>query len=412
MDTITLEAARALDAADPLAGQRDRFLLPEGVVYLDGNSLGPLPAATAERLDAVVREEWGRDLITSWNRHGWMALPKVVGDRIASLVGAGSGEVIVTDSTSVNLFKLLAAALRLRPGRSAIVTEEGNFPTDLYVAEGLTDLLGGVELRVVAREELETALGRDAAVLMLTHVDFRTGWMHDMEAVTRMAHDRGALVLWDLSHSAGVVPLALDAWGVDLAVGCGYKFLNGGPGAPSFLFVAERLQAGAAQPLWGWLGHEAPFAFEAAFRPAPGIGRHLCGTPPVLSLAALQCGVELAAAVDIGSVRRKSEALGDLFIRLMAQECAGWGFALVSPREARHRGSQVSFCHPEAFAVVQALTARGVIGDFREPDVARFGLGPLYLRFEDVWSAVAAIREVMASRAWAAPAFHRRGAVT
>ena len=413
MDTITLDAVRAMDAADPLAGLREKFVMPEGLVYLDGNSLGPLPAATAARLEGVIREEWGRDLIASWNTHDWIALPRTVGDGIAPLLGAAAGEVVVADSTSVNLFKLLAAALRLRPGRTVILTEEGNFPTDLYVAQGLADLLGpAARLRVAGREGLETALDGDTAVLMLTHVDFRSGFMHDMEALTRAAHDRRALVLWDLSHSAGVVPLELDTWDVDLAVGCGYKFLNGGPGAPAFLFVARRLQDEAVQPVWGWLGHEAPFAFEPAYTPAPGIARHVCGTPPILSLAALRCGVELAAEVGVAAVRRKSEALGDLFIRLMAQECGDAGFEPVSPADPRRRGSQVSFRHPEAFAVIRALAARGVVGDFREPDVARFGLGPLYLRYEDVWDAVAAVREIAASRAWDDPAFHRRGPVT
>ena len=413
MERITLETVRAMDGADPLAGHREGFLMPAGVVYLDGNSLGPLPAATVARVEAVVRDEWGRDLITSWERHGWLELPMTVGERIAPLVGAAPGQVVAADSTSVNLFKLLGAALRLRPGRPVILTEEDNFPTDLYVAQGLIDLLGGAaELRMVPRDGLEAAMDASTAVLLLTHVDFRTGWMHDMGSLTRIAHASGVLALWDLSHSAGAVPLELDRWGVDLAVGCGYKFLNGGPGAPAFLYVARRHQEDAVQPVWGWLGHEAPFAFERGFRGATGVRRYLCGTPPILSLAALQCGVELTARAEIGAVRRKSVALGDLFIALMAQECKGSGFELASPADPGLRGSQVSFRHPEAFAVVRALGARGVIADFREPDIARFGLSPLCLRFEDVWTAVVAIRDVMASGAWENPAFHRRGTVT
>jgi kynureninase len=404
--------AEALDAADDLAPLRGDFVLPEGVVYLDGNSLGALPRAAVERLRDVTEREWGHDLIRSWNANGWIDLPARVAEGFAPLVGAAPDEVVVADSTSVNLFKLLAGALRLRPGRRAILSEEGNFPTDLYVAQGLARLLGDVELRLVRREGLKEALREDVAVLLLTHVDFRTGEVHDMEALTRAAHDAGALALWDLAHSAGAVPVDLDGCGADLAVGCGYKYLNGGPGAPAFAFVARRHQAGFESPLSGWMGHADPFAFGPLYEPAPGISRLLCGTPPVLSLVALECGVETIARAGIDRLRRKSVALTELFVRLVEQECHGFGFALASPREAERRGSQVSLRHPEGHAIVQALIARGVVGDFRTPDILRFGFAPAYVRFVDAWDAVAALRAVMESREWARPAFQARGRVT
>ncbi|HEX9185603.1 MAG TPA: kynureninase, partial [Vicinamibacteria bacterium] len=371
-----------------------------------------LPRAASERLHDVTEREWGRDLIRSWTENGWMDLPARVAGRLAPLIGATPDEVVVADSTSANVFKLLAGALRLRPGRRAILSEEGNFPTDLYVAQGLARLLGDVELRLVPREGLKEALREDVAVLLLTHVDFRTGEVHDMGALTRAAHDAGALALWDLAHSAGAVPVDLDGTGADLAVGCGYKYLNGGPGAPAFAFVARRHQAGFESPLSGWMGHADPFAFGPRYEPAPGISRLLCGTPPILSLAALECGVESIARAGIDRLRRKSVALTDLFVRLVEQECDGFGFALASPREAERRGSQVSLRHPEGHAIVQALIARGVVGDFRTPDILRFGFAPAYVRFVDAWDAVAALRAVMKSRDWARPAFQARGRVT
>lgn len=405
--------AEALDREDPLADLRGEFDLPDGVVYLDGNSLGPPVHGTGEALRALVHDQWGNNLITGWTTHGWMDLPSRVGDDIAEIIGAAPGEVVVTDSTSVNLFKALAAGLALRPGRPVILSEEGNFPTDLYVAQGLTELLAGrAALRVVSAPDLEAALGDGVAVVTLTHVDFRTGRMHDLDTLTGIAHAAGALVLWDLSHSAGAMPLALDEWGVDLAVGCGYKYLNGGPGAPAFLFAAAHLQAEARQPLSGWLGHAAPFAFEPVYRPAAGIGRFLCGTPPILSLAALARGVRLLGSVDMTEVRRKSVALGDLFIELVAGRCGEWGFELASPSRAEQRGSQVSFRHAEGYGIVQALIARGVIGDFRVPDLLRFGLAAPYVRYVDVWDAVEALRGVMEGREWDRPEHRRRKAVT
>jgi kynureninase len=409
---LTRSEAEALDAADELAAARGEFLLPEGVVYLDGNSLGALPRRATERLHDVVEREWGRDLIRSWNGNGWIDLASRVAGLLAPLVGASADEVAVADSTSVNVFKLLAGGLRLRPGRRVILSEEANFPTDLYVAQGLTRLLGDTELRLVPRDGLPAALGEDVAVLLLTHVDFRTGEIHDMAGLTRAAHDAGALVLWDLAHSAGAVPVDLDACEADLAVGCGYKYLNGGPGAPAFAFVARRWHEVFETPLAGWMGHASPFAFDTRYEPAPGVARLLCGTPPVLSLAALECGVETVARAGIARLRRKSVALTDLFVRLVEQECGAFGFTLASPREAERRGSQVSLRHPEGYAIVQALISRGVVGDFRTPDVLRFGFAPLYLRFADAWDAVATLRAVMENHEWQLPEHRARGRVT
>ena len=405
--------AEALDRADPLADFRDRFALPPGVIYLDGNSLGPLPRATPARLAEVVGHEWGEGLIRSWNDAGWMDLPARLGERIATLIGAPQGSVLVADSTSLNVFKLLGAALALRPGRRDIVTEADNFPTDVYVAGGLADLLGqGHRLRRVAAEDLAASLGPETAVMLLTHVNYRTGAMHDMAALTRAAHAAGALVVWDLAHSAGAVPVDLTAAEADMAVGCGYKFLNGGPGAPAFLYVAPHLHTGLRFPIHGWLGHAEPFAFAPDFRPAPGIAAALVGTPPVLGLAALQVGVELALEAPMPRVREKSLRLGDLFAALVARDCAGHGLRLLTPDTPARRGSQISYAHPGAYPIMQALIARGVIGDVRAPDILRFGLTPLTLRFVDVWDAVAVLREVLDSGAWRAPEFQARRKVT
>ena len=410
---LDLAACEAMDRTDPLAAHRDAFALPEGVVYLDGNSLGALPRATAARVAACVTRDWGRDLITSWNKAGWIDLPRRLGDKIARLVGAAPGEVLVADSTSVNLFKILAAALALRPGRRTILSDRGNFPTDLYMAQGLAALRGAGHRLVLAEPEaVADGIDADTAVVMLTEVDYRTGRRHDMRAITAAAHRAGALVIWDLAHSAGAGPVDLAGCDVDFAVGCGYKFLNGGPGAPAFLHVATRHQDAFVQPLSGWLGHQAPFAFDSAYRPAQGIGRYLCGTPPVLSMVALECGLDTILAADLGAIRAKAMALGDLFIALVEQLCAGQGLEIACPRDAAARGSQVSFRHPEGYAIVQALIARGVIGDFRAPDILRFGLAPLYLRHADIWHAVTALRDIMASRAWDDPRHRRRAAVT
>ena len=403
----------ALDAADPLAGWRERFALPEELIYLDGNSLGPLPKATAELLDEVVRRQWGRDLITSWNRHGWVDLPRAVGAKIARLIGAGEHEVITADSISINLFKLAAAALGLRPGRRVVLSERDNFPTDLYVVQGLSELLGGrVELRLAGPEELEAALDEDTALLMLSHVDYRTGRILDMARLTAAAHDAGALALWDLAHSAGALPVELNACGVDLAVGCGYKYLNGGPGAPAFLFVAERWHGEIRQPVTGWFGHADPFAFECAYRASPGMRRFLAGTPPALSLKALEAGVDLLLEVDRDALRAKSMQLAELFVQSVLERCAGHGLDLAGPRDSALRGAQVALRHPEGYAIMQALITGGVIGDFRTPDLIRFGFAPLYVRFVDLWDAVEILRQILQECAWDRPELKQRASVT
>ena len=403
----------ALDAADPLARFRDRFTLPEGIIYLDGNSLGALPKASMERIAATVADEWGRGLITSWNAAGWVEAPQRIGDKIARLVGAGPGEVIACDSTSVNLFKLLTAALALNPGRATILSERGNFPTDVYMMHGIETLTrGAVRARLVDPDEIETALDDDVAVLLLTQVHYKTGRMRDIAALTALAHARGALVIWDLSHSAGAVPVDLTAANADFAVGCGYKYLNGGPGAPAWLYVARRHQERVEPTLSGWFGHARPFDFTDDYQPAAGIARFLCGTPPVLGLAALECGVDLMLEADIAFLRDKSVALGELFAARMAPLCERHGFVMASPADPAVRGSHIAYTHPAAYAIMQALIARGVIGDFRAPVILRFGLTPLYLRFADIERAVAILGEVMDERAWDRPEFKVRAKVT
>ena len=418
----TRDDCLARDARDPLARLRDQFDLPAGKVYLDGNSLGVLPRATPERVADVVKREWGEHLIESWNTAHWIELPQRVGDKIARLVGAAPGELVAADSTSVNLFKVLSAALTMAradaPQRRAIVSERGNFPTDLYIAEALARERGFELVLLDAPAQIGPRLAQgDVAVVMLTQVDFKSGRLHDMAAVSRLAHEAGALMLWDLAHSAGALPVDLHAGDADFAVGCGYKYLNGGPGAPAFVWVHPRHAERFWQPLAGWMGHAAPFEFDPAYRPAPGIARYQCGTPAVLSLAALECGVDtLLAAAPLGgmaALRAKSLALTDLFIALVDERCAGHGLECITPREHARRGSQVSFARGEgAFAIVQALIARGVVGDFRAPDVMRFGFTPLYLRFVDVWDAVEHLRQVLASGEWQQARFNRKAAVT
>lgn len=392
----------ARDAHDPLAALRTRFDLPEDVIYLDGNSLGARPASALARAQEVVAREWGADLIKSWNTAGWFDLPKRLGDRLAPLVGAAAGEVAVTDTTSLNLFKALAAALRIQSegaasDRRVIVTERSNFPTDIYMAEGLSRWLErGYRVRLVdSLDEIPAALDQDAAVLMLTHVNYRTGYQHDMAGLTRLAHDAGALVVWDLAHSAGAVPVDLAGAGADFAVGCTYKYLNGGPGAPAFIWVPQKHQAQFDHPLSGWWGHAAPFAMAPAFAPVAGIGRALCGTQPIVSLALVECGLEIFEATDMAAIRAKSLALTDLFIDLVESRCAGHPLGLVTPREHARRGSQVSLTHPHGYAVMAALIARGVIGDYREPEIMRFGFTPLYTSFADVWDAVEILKDIL-----------------
>jgi kynureninase len=407
--SATLEQVRALDSADPLRRFRDRFVLPEGVIYLDGNSLGALPKAAIARQQTVVEEEWGSELIRSWNTRGWIEAPQRVGAKIAALIGARPNEVIVADSTSVNLFKLIVAAAALAPGRRQLLSEAGNFHTDLHIAAGAAEL-AGLRLDVVARDALDESIGAETNLLLLTHVHFKAGFRFDMAEVTARAKAAGALTLWDLSHSAGAVPLDLNGTGAELAVGCGYKYLNGGPGAPAFLYVAESLQDRLMPPLRGWMGHAEPFAFTDDYRPAAGIDRFLVGTPPMLSLAALESGVESFEGAEMAALWAKSVVLFDLFADLARTHCPE--LSCISPGDPERRGSHISFRHPNAFELCQALIADGVIGDFRAPDVVRFGLTPLYLGYEDIWTAVERMRAILDSGRWRDPQFAVRGKVT
>lgn len=402
----------SLDASDPLRSFREEFALKDGLIYLDGNSLGALPKATMARMEEAIRQQWGEGLINSWLDADWVNAPRRIGDKIARLTGAGEGEVIAADSTSVNIFKALAAAHSLRQDRRVLLTETTNFPTDSYMMQGLARFGGAaIEHRALAPDDVLDALDDDVAVLLLTHVHFKTGRIRDMAEVTRRAHEAGALVVWDLSHSTGAVEIDLNAANADFAIGCGYKFLNGGPGAPAYLFAAKRHHH--AQPaLSGWFGHARPFAFEEEYEPADGIDRFQCGTPPILGMVALESGVDLMLRADLREVRRKSVALGELLIERMATRCGEFGFALVSPADSAMRGSQVSYAHPHAYEIVQALKARGVIGDFRAPDIVRFGLTPLYLRYADIVEAVKQLRAVCVNREWDRPEFSTRGAVT
>ena len=429
--TATLLHCRQLDIDDPLRRLRDQFSLPTGIIYLDGNSLGALPKATAARVAEVIHQEWGQGLIRSWNSAGWIDQPARLGDKIARLIGARPGEVVAADSTSINLFKVLSVAMQLAvrqtSNRKLVLSERSNFPTDLYMAEGLCRT-HGFSLRLVDAGEMEKSLTADVAVLMLTHINYRTGAMFDMTAVTRAAKQSGALTIWDLAHSAGAVPVDLSRADADFAVGCGYKFLNGGPGAPAFVWANPRhvsaTSAAPPQPLQGWLGHAAPFAFAPGYAPAAGIKQYLCGTPSVLGMAALDCGLETVLAAEaVGGMARlyaKSLTLSDLFMRLVEERCAGHGLGIVTPREHAARGSQVSLtCQPaNVYAVMQALIARGVIGDFRagdgasQPDILRFGFTPLYNGFEDVWHAVDHLKQVLETSEWTHAEFNRKNAVT
>ena len=431
---ITLQDCQAKDAADPLRALRDLFDIPDGVIYLDGNSLGVLPKTAAARAAEVITQEWGQGLIRSWNSAGWFSLPQRLGNRIAPLIGADADEVVATDSTYINLFKVLAAALSIaaadHPTRKLVVSERSNFPTDLYIAEGLCKERG-YTLKLVEPEEIAAALTEDVAVLMLTHVNYRTGAMHDMPVMTAAAHAAGALMIWDLAHSAGAVPVSLKASHADFAVGCGYKYLNGGPGAPAFVWVHPQHADRFWQPLAGWWGHAAPFAFTPDYQPAPGITRYLCGTQPIVSLSLLGCGLDGFEAADtlggMVALRAKSLALTDLFIQLVEERCQGHGIGLATPRAHAQRGSQVCLTREHgaggalgsgAFAMVQALIARGVIGDYRagdggvHKDILRFGLTPLYIGFVDVWNAVEHLRQVLQSGEWKKPEFNQKHAVT
>lgn len=430
----TLQDCQQLDATDALRPLRDLFSIPEGLIYLEGNSLGVMPKSAAARAAEVVSQEWGQGLIRSWNTAGWFDLPQRLGNRIAPLIGAGPDQVVVTDSTSINLFKVLSAALSIAAHDSAerrtVVSERNNFPTDLYIAEALCRERG-FTLKLVEPDEIEVALDDTLAVLMLTHVNYRTGAMHDMAAVTTAAHGTGALVVWDLAHSAGAVPVDLVGANADFAVGCGYKYLNGGPGAPALVWVNPQHAERFWQPLAGWWGHEAPFAFTPDYKPAAGIARYLCGTQPIVSLSLLECGLDGFKAADpfggMAALRAKSLALTDLFIALVEERCQDFGLGLATPRNHAQRGSQVCLTREHAaggdlgsgaFAIMQALIARGVIGDYRagdggvHKDILRFGFTPLYIGFEDVWNAVEHLRQVLTTEEWKLPGFNRKHAVT
>lgn len=414
----TRSHCQALDAQDPLAPLRRQFALPEGVIYLDGNSLGARPVAALARAQQVIAQEWGNGLIRSWNSAGWADLSQRLGNRLAPLIGARDGEVVITDTTSINLFKVLSAALSVQrqrqPNRKVIVSEASNFPTDLYIAEGLAELLQqGYSLRLVnSPEELPQAIDQDVAVVMLTHVNYKTGYMYDMQALTALSHECGALSIWDLAHSAGAVPIDLHKARADYAIGCTYKYLNGGPGSQAFVWVNPALVDLVRQPLSGWFGHTRQFAMEAQYAPSAGIARYLCGTQPITSLAMVECGLDIFAQTDMASLRTKSLALTDLFIALVEARCAAHGLVLITPREHARRGSHVSFEHPEGYAVIQALIARGVIGDYREPRIMRFGFTPLYTSFTEVWDAVEILGDILDTGTWDQPQFKVRNSVT
>jgi len=404
----------ALDRDDPLAEFRERFVVPDGLIYLDGNSLGVAPASVAGDLSHVVAQEWSRDLIASWNGAGWFALPQSLGNRFAPLIGADEDEVVFCDNVSINLFKCLHAALNMRPDRNVVVAEQGGFPTDLYIADGVEGQRAGMNLRLEGRDgdALEDLIDENVAVVLINHVDYKSSVRRDMAALTKLAQDKGALVIWDLCHSAGVMPVDLNGCGSDFAVGCSYKYLNAGPGAPAFIHVAKRHHDALRQPLTGWWSHADPFAFSPDYERSPGIRAMLTGTQPILSMRAIVAALDALEGVDFHAVRAKSQALTDLFIALVEERCSGHGLELATPRDASIRGSHVSWSHENGYAISQALVARGVVGDFRAPDIMRFGFAPLYLRFSDVAAAVDQLRDILKSGAWRDPAYAQRSLVT
>jgi kynureninase len=407
---MSLEEAQQLDAADPLAFARERFRLLEAVIYLDGNSLGALPAATPTALAHTAERQWGEDLIASWNTHDWIDWPTTIAAKLAPIVGAKASELLIADSTSVSLFKLLAAAVRARPDRTTVLSQQANFPTDLYVAQGLADMLG-LNLKAAPADKVLHSIDESTAVVTLTHVDYRSARIHDMRAINDAAHAAGALTVWDLSHSAGAIELDLDGAGCDLAVGCGYKYLNGGPGAPAFIYVAERLQDALTNPLQGWMGHAEPFAFVDDYRPSEGILRFLTGTPSILAMAALDAGLATFDGIAMTDVQAKSRKLSQLFVDEVEARC-GSEVRLASPRDAAQRGSHVVFAHREGYAVMQALIARGVIGDFRAPDLMRFGFTPLYASYTEMVRAAEILADILRTREWDQPRFKTRAKVT
>ncbi len=409
-----LSAVEAMDAADPLRSMRERFVLPEGVIYLDGNSLGAASPAVFGELQKAATQEWADDLIRAWNTAGWFDMPLVLGDQLGRLIGAAAGQTVVCDTTSINIYKVLHAALAMRPDRHVIVAEGDSFPTDLYMAEGVASTRPGAVLRLegVDAANVEDLIDDQVAVILLNHVNYKSGELRDMAALTRKAHDAGALIVWDLCHTAGAMPVELDRANADFAVGCTYKYLNGGPGAPAFLYVATRHQGEARQPLSGWWGHARPFAFEQGYAAGSGIRRFLCGTQPVLSMRALKGALDLWDDVDLTVLREKSIALTDLFIQLVEAKCTGYGLELESPRDGSKRGSQVSFMHEHGYRIMRALIERGVIGDFRAPSTIRFGFTPLYVGYKDVWAAVAVLEDILCTEAWKDERFGVRTAVT
>jgi kynureninase len=420
MTTLDRAACEARDHTDPLADFRNDFVLPSETIYLDGNSLGPRPAGAAERAQEVIADEWGTDLIGSWNSAGWWDLPAKLGEKVAGIIGGGSGTTVVTDTTSINLFKAASAALRMQaadaPDRRVILTQRENFPSDIYMLEGLAEQLGdGYEVRLVDDTEVTAgfpeAMTDEVALVVLTHVNYRTGRLFDMATTTSAIHAGGARVIWDLCHSAGALEIDLAGSGADMAVGCTYKFLNGGPGSPAYVWVAEELVNRFAQPLSGWWSHAKPFEMSPDYAPADGIRRFLTGTQPIVSMSVAELGLDIAGRVDMAEVRRKSLALSDLFIELVESRLSDHPVEIVTPREHAHRGSQVSIAHPEGFAIMSALISRRIIGDYREPHILRFGLTPLYLGFADVWDTVEALRDILDNHLWDDPTFKTRGAV-
>jgi kynureninase len=410
---ITLDHCAALDAADPFSATRKRFHVPKDMIYLDGNSLGVLPVGVEERVAKAIRQEWGETLIKSWNEHGWFQLPMKTGNRIARLIGAEPDSVVAADTISINLFKMLTSALGARRERRVILSDSGNFPSDLYVAQGLTEFLGqGYELRIVEPDMVMDAIADDVGVVMVTEVDYRTARRHDMKAVTAKAHEKGCLIIWDLAHSAGAVPVDLSGADADFAVGCSYKYLNGGPGAPAFLYVKPALQNAVVPALVGWWGHARPFAFDVRFEPAPGIIRQQCGTQGMLSLIALDAALDAYDGVDMGKLHEKAKALCGLFIDDVESKCARYGVKLSGPRDMAARGSHVSLKCPQGYAVMQALIAHGVVGDFRAPDMIRFGFTPLYTSYTDAFHAAAKLHEVLEKGLWNKPEFLAQKAVT
>jgi len=408
---MTRDDCLALDRADPLAHARERFALPEGVNYLDGNSLGAVPKGVAERVAKAIKQEWGVGLIRSWNEAGWYASPGRVGAKLAPLLGAAPHQVTVTDTISVNLFKLLVAAARMRPGRNTILAQRGNFPSDNHIVESVARMLG-LNARFAPVGDIVSAIDNDTAVVELSHVSYRSAEIQDMAAITKAAHDKGALIVWDLAHSSGAVELKLDECRADFAVGCGYKFLNGGPGAPSHLYVAERHLGVIDQPLIGWFAHAAPFEFGDDFRRADGIRAMLCSTPQMLSMTALESALDAFDGIAMHDLQAKGRALGELMMKLADEKLVPLGAGIASLRDGARRGNHVSLTHAEGYRIMQALIARGIIGDFRAPDIMRFGFGPLYVRYVDVFDAVAALEDILKSGAWRDVAVPQPGAVT